>query len=219
MNVSDVLEGTVRKLLRPGTGILAADESLPTIAKRFVPLGIAETEEMRRAYRSLLFATPGIDPFIGGAILFEETLLQRDGDGKLLPEVLERRDIVPGIKVDKGTASLVNAPGDLMTQGLCPPDRKKIPGTVAGTTRLSVSIVEAATRSGDAFTACSLPGNTIPGFSSMSSRITRWHRNALNTLPSTSSVTSWQRAIVWAPSISTSGSTMGTMPSAWQIAA
>ena len=118
MNVSDELEGTVRKLLRPGMGILAADESLPTIAKRFLPLGIAETEEMRRAYRSLLFAAPGIEPFIGGAILFEETLLQRDGEGKLLPEVLEGRGIVPGIKVDKGTTALVNAPGNLVTQGL-----------------------------------------------------------------------------------------------------
>ncbi len=117
MNVSDVLEETVHKLLRPGMGILAADESLPTIAKRFVPLGIAETEEMRHAYRSLLFATPGIEPFIGGAILFEETLLQRDGVGTPLPEVLERRGIVPGIKVDKGTTALVNTPGDLVTQG------------------------------------------------------------------------------------------------------
>jgi len=118
MNPSEELQSTVAKLLRPGRGILAADESLPTIAKRFQPLGIANTEENRRAYRSLLCTAGGVEEFISGVILFEETLSQRADDGTLLPELLERRGIVPGVKVDKGTAPLVNAPGDLITIGL-----------------------------------------------------------------------------------------------------
>ena len=118
MNTQDELQATIAKLIRPGKGILAADESLPTIAKRFQPLGIANTDENRRAYRSLLFTAPGAEEFISGAILFEETLGQRADDGAPLRDVLDRRGIVPGIKVDKGTASLVNAPGDLITRGL-----------------------------------------------------------------------------------------------------
>jgi fructose-bisphosphate aldolase, class I len=118
MNVNEELQATIATLIRPGRGILAADESLPTIAKRFQPLGIANTEESRRAYRSLLFTTPGAEEFISGVILFEETLGQRAEDGTPLPEVLNQRGIVPGIKVDKGTTPLINAPGDLITQGL-----------------------------------------------------------------------------------------------------
>src|ERR1700681_1040409 len=118
MNTNDELQATIAKLIRPGKGILAADESLPTIAKRFQPLNIANTDESRRAYRSLLFTAPGAEEFISGAILFEETLGQRADDGTALPEVLDRRGIVPGIKVDKGTTPLANAPGDLITRGL-----------------------------------------------------------------------------------------------------
>src|SRR5450755_2437135 len=113
MSVNEELQATIATLIRPGRGILAADESLPTIAKRFQPLGIANTEESRRAYRSLLFTTPGVEEFISGVILFEETLGQRADDGTPLPEVLNQRGIVPGIKVDKGTTPLSNAPGDL----------------------------------------------------------------------------------------------------------
>jgi fructose-bisphosphate aldolase, class I len=118
MSAIDELQTTIIKLIRPGKGILAADESLPTIAKRFQPLGIANTDENRRAYRSLLCTAPGAEEFISGVILFEETLGQRADDGTPLPEILERRGIVPGIKVDKGTTALVNAPGDLITRGL-----------------------------------------------------------------------------------------------------
>jgi fructose-bisphosphate aldolase, class I len=118
MNGNEELQATIAKLIRPGMGILAADESLPTIAKRFLPLGIANTDENRRAYRSLLFTAPDAQEFISGVILFEETLGQRADDGDLLPEELIRRGIVPGIKVDKGTTPMVNAPGDLITGGL-----------------------------------------------------------------------------------------------------
>jgi fructose-bisphosphate aldolase class I len=118
MSTNEELQATIAKLILPGKGILAADESLPTIGKRFQPLAIANTDENRRAYRSLLFTTPGAEAFISGVILFEETLGQNADDGTPLPQVLERRGIVPGIKVDKGTTALANAPGDLITRGL-----------------------------------------------------------------------------------------------------
>ena len=118
MNTQKELEATVASLVQPGKGILAADESLPTIAKRFAPFSIDNTEENRRAYRSLLCTATGVEAFISGVILFEETLGQRTDDGTPLPEVLARRGIVPGIKVDKGTVPLANAAGDLVTVGL-----------------------------------------------------------------------------------------------------
>jgi fructose-bisphosphate aldolase class I len=126
MSINEELESTIAKLISPGKGILAADESLPTIGKRFQPLDIANTDENRRAYRSLLFTAPGAEAFISGVILFEETLGQLADDGTPLPKILERRGIVPGIKVDKGTVPLANAPGDLITRGLDGlPDRLK----------------------------------------------------------------------------------------------
>jgi fructose-bisphosphate aldolase class I len=114
----DALHQTITELTRPGRGILAADESGPTITKRFGALGIESTEDTRRRYRSMLFGTPGADTYLSGVILFEETLAQRDDAGTLLAEGLSKRGILVGIKVDKGTAPLPNAPGDLITQGL-----------------------------------------------------------------------------------------------------
>jgi len=118
MDARDELQATIAKLVAPGKGILAADESLPTITKRFGALRIDSTDDSRRAYRSLLFTTPGAEDFIGGVILFEETLGQNLDDGTPLAAVLSRRGIVPGIKVDKGTVPLPGAPGDFITQGL-----------------------------------------------------------------------------------------------------
>ena len=112
------LAATIAKIIEPGKGILAADESLPTITKRFTAVGIESTNESRRAYRSLLFTAPGADTFLSGVILFEETLGQSGDDGTPLPQVLANRGILPGIKVDKGTTALTGAPGDLITQGL-----------------------------------------------------------------------------------------------------
>ena len=113
------LEATVAALTRPGKGILAADESIPTITRRLQAVGVESTEETRRRWRSLLFTTPGIGQHLAGAILFEETLDQRDDTGTPLVEVLEREGIVPGIKVDKGTELLPNAgPGEKITRGL-----------------------------------------------------------------------------------------------------
>ena len=118
MNTEDELQATIAAITQPGKGILAADESMPTITKRFKALGIDSTEETRRAYRTLMFTTQGAEEFLAGIILFEETLGQSADDGTPLPQVLARRGILPGIKVDKGTTPLPGAPGDLITQGL-----------------------------------------------------------------------------------------------------
>ena len=118
MSHESELEATVAKIVEPGKGILAADESTPTITKRFTAVGIDSTEEMRRAYRTLLLTAPDADAYLSGVILFEETLGQKADDGRLLPKVLLDRGILPGIKVDKGTTPLPGAPGDLVTQGL-----------------------------------------------------------------------------------------------------
>ena len=118
MGDSEQLQATVKALTQPGKGLLAADESGPTIAKRFKAIGVESTEENRRAYRSLLLATPGLGEFISGVILYEETLGQRADDGTALPELAARAGIVPGIKVDAGKIALALAPGDEITQGL-----------------------------------------------------------------------------------------------------
>ncbi len=118
MSTRDELQATIAKLTAAGKGIVAADESLPTITKRFKAVGIESTDETRRQYRTLLFTAPGAEQFLAGVILFEETLGQNGDDGTPLPEVLSRRGILPGIKVDKGTVPLPGAEGDLVTQGL-----------------------------------------------------------------------------------------------------
>jgi len=111
------MDSTVAALLAPGKGILAADESLPTIGRRFGELGIPSTEENRRAYREMLLATPGLGEFISGVILFDETMRQKIG-AVSMPEVLTRRSIIPGVKVDKGTIALPGSDGEKITQGL-----------------------------------------------------------------------------------------------------
>ena len=112
------LEATARALVARGKGILAADESTGTIEKRFKSVGAGCTEENRRAYRELLFATPGLDEFISGVILFDETVRQKAAVGTPLVEVLHRQGIIPGIKVDKGTKALAGFTGDKITEGL-----------------------------------------------------------------------------------------------------
>ena len=118
MDDRDRLRMTVDALVQAGKGILAADESGPTIAQRFKVIGVESTEESRRAYRNLLLATPGLGAFISGVILYEETLVQRADDGTSMPELAARQGIVPGIKVDAGKIALAHAPGDEITQGL-----------------------------------------------------------------------------------------------------
>jgi len=118
MSIQNELLVTIQDLVQPGKGILAADESHPTIAKRFKAVGVESTEDMRREYRSLIFSTPRLGEFVSGVILFEETLGQNSLNNVSMPKLLESQGIVPGIKVDKGKKPLVNAPGDEVTYGL-----------------------------------------------------------------------------------------------------
>ncbi len=118
MDQHDELQATINDMVISGKGILAADESAPTIAKRFQAINVESTEERRRVYRSTLLTTPGLGKFISGVILFEETLTQRTDDDIALPVAASQQGIVAGIKVDKGTAPLANSPGDKITQGL-----------------------------------------------------------------------------------------------------
>ena len=112
------LESTIGALMAPGRGILAADESQATIAKRFEALAIEPTEENRRRYRQLLFTAPGVMEYISGVILFDETLRQRADDGRRFVEILVESGITPGIKVDRGAKPLSGAPGERITEGL-----------------------------------------------------------------------------------------------------
>ncbi len=118
MTIADELQSTIVQMVQPGKGILAADESLTTIARRFAPIHTESTGESRRAYRALLFAAPGIEDYISGVIEFEETLAQTTDEGTPLSEALARRGIVPGIKVDRGKGPLALSPGDFITYGL-----------------------------------------------------------------------------------------------------
>lgn len=118
MSVQDRLQATTEALVQGGKGILAADESSPTIAKRFAAIEVESTEGKRREYRSLILETPDLGKFINGVILYEETLGQAGTDGTPLPAIAERQGVVPGIKVDKGKVALANAPGDEITRGL-----------------------------------------------------------------------------------------------------
>jgi fructose-bisphosphate aldolase class I len=109
---------TARALVAEGKGILAADESDSTIKKRFDSIGIESTEDNRRAYRDLLFTTPGAEDYISGVILFDETIRQNALDGTPFPKLLASKGIIPGIKVDKGAKPLALADGETITEGL-----------------------------------------------------------------------------------------------------
>ena len=112
------VEAIVHKCKDKGKGILAADESGPTIGKRLKTIGVESSEESRRAWRSLILGAPGLGEFVSGIILHEETLGQCADDGTPLPQVAALQGIVPGIKVDAGKIALAGAPGDEITQGL-----------------------------------------------------------------------------------------------------
>ena len=112
------LSATARALVAAGRGILAADESTGTIRKRLAGIDVESTEENRRRYRELLFSTEGVESFISGVILFDETIRQRDDDGVPFPELLSKRGIIPGIKVDRGAKPLAGHDGEKVTEGL-----------------------------------------------------------------------------------------------------
>ncbi len=117
MPVQD-LNNVARLLVPPSKGILASDESLGTIKKRFDSIGIENTEENRKNYRELLFSTSGLEEYISGVILFDETIRQKDSKGKLFTQLLSEKGIIPGIKVDLGKVNFVNFPGEVITEGL-----------------------------------------------------------------------------------------------------
>jgi fructose-bisphosphate aldolase, class I len=112
------LQETAQAIVAEGKGILAADESDSTIKKRFDSIGVESTEENRRAYRELLFTTQGVEEYISGVILFDETIRQSSSDGTPFPKLLESKGVIPGIKVDKGAKPLALAEGETVTEGL-----------------------------------------------------------------------------------------------------
>ena len=113
-----LLSKTAAAMVARGKGVLAADESSGTCEKRFKSVGADCTEESRRSYRGLLFTTPGVEQFLSGVILFDETLRQKTGDGVPFPEYLAKKGVLPGIKVDKGAMDLALCPGEKVTEGL-----------------------------------------------------------------------------------------------------
>ncbi len=118
MSAPSKITDVARELVARGRGILAADESTPTIRKRFEAIGVESTEQRRRDYRELLFGAAGLGEFISGAILYDETIRQKAADGSPLVEVLRRNGILTGIKVDGGAKPLAHFPGEKITEGL-----------------------------------------------------------------------------------------------------
>ena len=115
---AQTLETTARAMVAPNKGILAADESTATIGKRFSEFGIESTPETRRAYRDMLFGTPGLGENVSGVILYDETIRQSALDGTPFPELLEHAGMIPGIKVDTGAKPLALHPDEKVTEGL-----------------------------------------------------------------------------------------------------
>jgi fructose-bisphosphate aldolase class I len=116
--MANELHETARALVAEGKGILAADESTGTIKKRFDSIGLESTEDARRAYRDLLFTTPGVEEYISGVILYDETIRQNALDGTPFPKLLASKGVIPGIKVDLGANPLALAEGETITDGL-----------------------------------------------------------------------------------------------------
>ena len=113
-----LLSKTAAAMVAKGKGLLAADESSGTCETRFKTIGVECTEENRRAYRGLLFTTPGVEQFLSGVILFDETLRQKTNDGVLFPDYLAKKGILPGSKVDAGAKEMALHPGEKVTEGL-----------------------------------------------------------------------------------------------------
>jgi fructose-bisphosphate aldolase class I len=116
--MSHQLESVARALVTEGKGILAADETVPTLTKRFDTLGIRSTEQTRRTYREMLFCSPGAAEFISGVIMHDETISQSSSRGMPFAEALSQQGIIPGIKVDTGAKPLAGSPNETVTEGL-----------------------------------------------------------------------------------------------------
>jgi fructose-bisphosphate aldolase class I len=111
-------EGVALTLVAQGKGILAADETTPTLTRRFNALGIQSTEQSRRTYREMLFTSPGASEFISGVIMYDETIRQKSSGGSPLAEALTAQGILPGIKVDTGAKPLAGSRDETVTEGL-----------------------------------------------------------------------------------------------------
>ena len=114
----ELLKKTAKQMVAAGKGILAADESSGTCQKRFESVGVSCTEENRRAYRETLLTTEGLEQYISGVILYDETIRQETNEGEAFTAVLEKKGILPGIKVDAGAKELALHPGEKVTEGL-----------------------------------------------------------------------------------------------------
>lgn len=112
------LEETARALVADGKGILAADESSPTMTKRLDSIGVESTEDSRLAFREMLFTTEGATDHISGVILYDETIRQTASDGTPIPKLLQDQGVIPGIKVDTGAKPLAGSPDETVTEGL-----------------------------------------------------------------------------------------------------
>jgi fructose-bisphosphate aldolase class I len=117
MNTTE-LAATAHAMVAKHRGLLAADESTSTITKRFNSIKVESTEEHRRAYREMLFTTPGATEFVSGVILYDETIRQKTKDGVPFPAYLSKHGMIPGIKVDTGAKPLAGFPGETITEGL-----------------------------------------------------------------------------------------------------
>jgi len=112
------LEDIAKKMCEKGKGILAADESTGTIAKRFKSINVENTESLRLAFRQTLFSANSMKNYIGGVILFDETIRQKTTLGPSIPELISKNNAIPGIKVDKGAKKLANSRDETITEGL-----------------------------------------------------------------------------------------------------
>src|SRR4051795_11797094 len=116
--MAEQLHELAASLVGRGKGILAADETVPTLTRRFDALHIPSTEQTRRDYREMLFTSPGAAEFISGVIMYDETIRQKSASGAPLAETLTAKGILPGIKVDTGAKSLAGSPNETVTEGL-----------------------------------------------------------------------------------------------------
>ena len=112
------LESVAQAMVARGKGILAADESMGTIKRRFDSIKIESNDNNRRAYREMLFTTKGVEEAISGVILFDETIRTSASDGTPFAQLLSKKGIIPGIKVDKGPVDIPGFPGEVVTEGL-----------------------------------------------------------------------------------------------------
>jgi fructose-bisphosphate aldolase class I len=112
------LQSVAQQMVAPGKGILAADESTATIEKKLAKVGLTSTEDMRRAYREMLFTAPGFGEYISGVILYDETIRQKASDGRTMVSIIETAGALPGIKVDQGTKDMEGSPNEKITKGL-----------------------------------------------------------------------------------------------------